>query len=525
VSAWALKPARALGLIALGLLLMGASDDLRRLTPPEVLARLPPPPDKPAFAILSRAPYAELKFHRLFLKNLRPSPAQNEVTLEFSTPVEGPLFEQLKGVLPEWVDAAFTGYDSAVIHARRPVSFSAVPDPDGFTLRIVPQGFAAKPPPQTAYDALPYGPPLYEQDYDRAAFAPLRRDTPRDPLPPRARRAVEAGVGDWRAADRYHAVAMAEGLRGPWRGSLVEPGPTVALNSEWRHSEDDQTVIETGAKAVLPLAGAFALAAEGAMIRATASAVRKLDGTFGSVNLYEGVGSLSLLYNNGATDARVSALYSRAGAGARLSYAGRRLDSESEVSGAYREGYRQTAETIADRAFADSVQLRHAQRIAQGVWGEAALRANRYGVNGDDEVAKTAGFAASLRTIGELAGWATGLSYDVAGEYAFDKHDYPAAGGGTFLPLNIRNREVHAVSASASRPLGSDLWFDAYGGWAVDRYDGNGPLGGLMVRYAAPGGFGISAGISHSEVSARQGENGTITSAGIVIRYTARAAD
>jgi hypothetical protein len=78
---------------------------------------------------------------------------------------------------------------------------------------------------------------------------------------------------------------------------------------------------------------------------------------------------------------------------------------------------------------------------------------------------------------------------------------------------------VHALSASASAALSRGLWLDLYGGWAVDRYADNGPFGGIALRYIPVDGLEISAGASHSTISASQGSSGGVTTGGISLSY------
>ena len=217
-------------------------------------------------------------------------------------------------------------------------------------------------------------------------------------------------------------------------------------------------------------------------------------------------------------DASLEALYSRAGPGAELSLHAPRHQRRNGVFRGLSRALSADGRSRRRPSLASTrAQLRHVQRLAPGLWAKPhcasdALRCGRRRRPGRQRRLRRA----SLRYIQDYLGWSLGLSYDVTGEYLFDSQPLL---GGSFMPLGLRNREVHALSASASAPLGPDFWFDAYGGWAIDRYGRNGPLGGLSLRYTPAEGFDISAGISHSTVSSHQGENHPVTTAGINILY------
>ncbi len=514
------------GIVALGLSLMGA-EQLVRFPPPSALTQPPgampvrlaplppappladrPDPGKAAFAVVSREPFAELEFRSVPLRNATPDPPRNEIRLDFAGPVDPDLFGRLQMVVPEWVEFAYADMGSAIIHARRPGAvFEAFPGQDGFTLRISQAG--AVPPP----------PVLDERAAALAAFAMARPVA--EAHPPYFIRAMHAHIGDWRSIEHYQSVARdARGTQ--LRGSIPVDAFGAWLTSEWRNSRGGQTVGMVILDSQIPiLAYGFGIAVDAKATRAQSNSVKLIDGTTRAVDTYIGSGSFSFYQYFAGQEARLSGLWSNVGPGARLVYANNTGDTEAKFVATYHANYDRTPEAIEDQAFYDEAQFAYARRIADGLWGQSVLRGRRYGVNEYNEIAKTAGWDASIRYIRNVFGFIdAGVAYDGHGEYVIDKTPFkPPGATPAFVPLGMRDREVHAASVSLSTPIMGDLWLDGYGGWAVDRYDSQGYFWGAAFRYEPADMFRILAGASHSEVAIHQGERGPVTTIGVNALY------
>lgn len=482
-----------------------------------------------AFAIVSRSPAAELLFRGMRLTNWRPRPEFNELVLDFAERVDGELFVELERQLPEWIEFAYAGYDSAVIRAKHPADFAVEPVAEGFRVRITFRGSVSHP------GATEYGAELARLDAERgdpssarSELLGLQREDPRNPYVLRTRAGVEARVGDWEAAQRYYALALAErpydeGLREAYDTALRETGSHIAASGEWRRTGGDETLITAQLDGGVALSPRWKISASASNVTVDGDIVQQPDGTDASVSDNVQAASLGIAYMlRGGDTIRLEGIYGEPGPGGRLAFLSRSANSETEAVFAYHEPYPETAEAIAADAVRDRAEFRHARRIARGLWGEAALRVTRYGVDDSDDVARTAGFAASLRFVRDLFGWSAGVAYEIEGEYVFDREVRLDPFATPFTPLGIRNRELHAPSGSLGVTLARDLWLDAYAGYAYDRYGGNGPFGGAALRYTPLPGFEISLGASHTEVSGRPGEEGATTSAGISVSYKLR---
>jgi len=507
--------ARAALLTACAALTMAAA-------PPPPPLRLPPPPEGTAFAVVVSEPYLELKFHDVYLLSARQSEGANEIALDFTAPVPPGLLERLPAVLPEWFEYAYSGYDSAVIRTIRQANFAATPLPDGFLLRIDP---VTAPGNTVALDAQRARLEAAQGNTTeaRAALDDLQAQNPRDPYVLRTRAGVEASVGDWRAAERYYALAQMEqpddlGLRGSIADVRRELGPEISSSITYTHHDNENLVAGTG-RIDYPVMNRLGILGELSVSHATGDGVELTNGTIVSVDdtIFSGAAGITYAFPGGSSG-EIAALFSDAGIGARASYLARTAMSETEITGIYGASYGETAGAIASAATQDTIILRHARRVADGLWGEAALRLHRYS-DDESEIARTAGFTASLRYLREFYRWTGGVSYEVEGEYLLDEDLRPDGLGGFYLPLGLRNQEIHAFSASASTPLSQNAWFDAYAGWAIDRYAGNGVFGGFALRYIPVEGLELTAGLSHSTVSAAQGSSGAVTSGGVSLIY------
>jgi hypothetical protein len=450
-----------------------------------------PAPD--ALTIVSRGPAVEIRIRGVSLKSVRADDAQNTIAFDFNGPVNEAPFAKLQDELPDWIDMAYTGYDNAVIKAKRPVTFLAKAERDGFSLRIVPREGApgAPPPDMRAADDESGGPP-----------APVDRRA-------------------WKMVQTYFTRASAErrfdtALRGAYDAFRDGAASVVTIAADWRHS--DGAMLASGtAHADIAMGDGIRLLGDVHDTLVNARAVRRLTGAVTGYDYNDVSGSIGVGVPLDGAVGTVEALYGRSGVGARLGLSEVFDDWHLGMVAAYREPYAETAEAVADRAERDYSSLFAAGQIFDGLWAAGEVRATRYGVHADSDVAGTLGFHAGLRY--ELDGWPLSLTYDVDGEYVLGSHKYAGAPPTPFVPLSITEREVHRFGGAFSDTLSDALWFDVFGGFAVDRYSKDGPYGGAALRYTPAPGFDLSLTGRYSAVSEREGERGNVLSAGLTLTY------
>lgn len=171
---------------------------------------------------------------------------------------------------------------------------------------------------------------------------------------------------------------------------------------------------------------------------------------------------------------------------------------------------------VNNRADADSVVLGTAGELPYGLWGSASGHYTRYGVHGDADVARTAGWDAGLRWQANV--WDSllaGIAYDGNGDYRTNDSTFTGAAPSPFVPLGVRSIENHAVTLNLSSTFGDGLWFSGYAGWVRDRFASDGLLAGLDLHCTPEPGVEIALGFRQSAVSYTQGETGRQTTAGL----------
>ena len=407
--------------------------------------------------------------------------------------------------------SAYSGYDSAAIRATRPVTFMTRPEGDGFGLRLVPR-----------QEQPPMRPALRGQIDGNGAFVPagLQREDPRQAFAlrgPQYGHHTRDGIAE---TLRQQPMALTQGIEN--KAADDERGGYASLSAGWRHPEHGD-IAKAELSAGVPVGGGLTLIGSVEDTYSHGTSVRRIDGTAPSLNEHAIAAAAGLAFSFGGVtgpgEVRGEALWGKSGWGGRLAYAERMRGGNWGLTADYRAPYEDTLEAAGNDAYQTRAQFAVAHRIAGGLWGQAVLRATRYGVDGDDHVADTAGASASLRYLADLGGIWGGLTYEFNGDYVLDSHKYQGAWPTKFTPLAIRTYEVHALSASLSTELAHGFWADIYGGYAIDRYGPDGYFAGGDLRYAFAPGWALTLGGGHSQVSTRQGETGAETSAGLKLVF------
>lgn len=453
------------------------------------------PPPNSELTIVSRGPEAEFRVRGVSLKSVRADDAQNEVAFDFNGPVSDEAFARLEAELPDWIEMAYAGYDNAIIRAKRPVTFLTRAEADGFSLKMVARDGAA---------------PLRGPDDDGAP----------PPFTPRAERG-------WHAATDAIARASAERpfdalLRGGYDMLRVGDASFVAVAADWRHTKGT-TLYTSNGHLDAGVTDDIHLLADMRDVVVNTRAVRQLTGAMAPLNVNDVSGSAGVNVTFDGAKISAEGLYGRSGFGGRLGAAITGDDWEFGLSAAYHEPYTETAEAIALKGARDYSALFASGQIFDGLWATGEARATRYGIEGDQNIARSAGWHAGLRY--DIAGWPLSLDYDGDGEYLFDVRKVVGPAPSPFVPLSLRTRELHQFGGSFSDSWDDALWFDLYGGYAIDRYGKDGPYGGAALRYAAGPGFDIALNGRYSTASERQGENGNVMSAGFSLTYAWGAVD
>ena len=146
-------------------------------------------------------------------------------------------------------------------------------------------------------------------------------------------------------------------------------------------------------------------------------------------------------------------------------------------------------QAMIDRATRDRVAAGRRQVLPSDLGGRLEVGANRYGITGDRDAGSTVSVNGEVRQ-GNLAGL-RGLSvaYLLEAEYLLRRDERTTAGGQRYAPLQLLDREVHAVALGYAQSWRTDrpgtlITTELSAGYGVDRFGRAGPIIGGAVGYA-----------------------------------------
>jgi hypothetical protein len=468
------------------------------------------------YQVMSQGPDGlEVRFHGMPLRGVHADDSQNALSIDFAQPVDGAVFDRLPGELPQWVSMAYANFDNGVIRSPRPVTFLTRAEPDGFSLRIVPRGA-----PQMAQNAAPYPPP----PPIRGAYGPVQQQIYPAPQPgPATAPGGFHAYGEYAPLRNYEGQELAIRRGDPmWlaaynRAALVgDSGVGISSEANWYHGGD--VVVSTDLNGKFTFLPGMSFVGDVKYTNLTGKTVRLADGTIAAsrnTDLVTGVGGfafelgrdselkLEASEGNNITGGRAT-LYSGGPAG----FGYLKVD--------YHSPYLDTPTAVAYRADTDTVVGGVGGQLWYGLWGSVGGHYARYGVHGDADVGRTAGWDANLRWQADVwNGLLAGLSYDGHAEYLASNDTRTGTAPTPFIPLGLRNIENHAVTATLSSTVFDGVWFSGYAGWVTDRYASDGLMAGLDLHYVPQPGVDFALGVRQSQVSYTQGETGRQTTAGL----------
>jgi hypothetical protein len=465
----------------------------------------------PAYQIVSNDPSGlEIRFHGVAIRGVHADDSQNALAIDFQQPVDGAMFDQLPQAAPQWIAMSYCNFDNGIIRSNRPVTFLTRAEPDGFSLRMVPRG------PGPVAQTAPPPPPMRPGYSDQQVWPP-----PPGPVPP----AVAAGFhtyGEYAAIRAYEAQELAIRRGDPmWQlayaRASMQSDTALSLRNEtsWYHGGD--RMIATSLDAKLSFAPGVAFVGDVKWTNVRGRNTRLASGAFADTKADKVSGAAGLALELGRdTEFRVQGVMGNDVTGGKLNLYSGTPTSFAFVEAAYHKPYLDTPTAVNFRADTDTGTIGYTQLLVPGLWGSLAGHYTRYGVHGDADIGRTAGWDGSLRwDIPIWAGLLAGISYDGHGEYVIDNDTRAGAVPTPFVPLGIRNMENHAVALNLSGFLGDGFWFAGYAGWVTDRYASNGLLAGLDLHYTPQPGVDLALGVRQSAVSYTQGERGNQLTAGL----------
>ena len=468
----------------------------------------------PGYEVISNDPSGlELHFHGVPMRSVHADDSQNALAIDFLQPVDGALFDRLHGDLPQWISMSYANFDNGVIRSPRPVTFLTRPESDGFSLRIIPRG----PPPQQAFQAAP--PQIRGSYSDRPHQQQLYPLPPAAP-PPQA--AAFHTYGEYAQLRAYAAQELAQRRGDPmWQlayaRAAMQAGSGLGIRNKtsWYHGGD--RTIATDLDLKLSFAPGMAFVGDVTYTAVTGANVRLANGAIGGISTDIITGSGGFAFELGH-DSELKLLASQGNdiTGGRLSLYSGTANGFGTIDVTYHAPYLDTPTAVNYRGQTDSAKIGYVQQLMPDLWGHVAGHYTRYGVHGDADVARTAGWDAGLRWNADVwSGLLAGIAYEGHGDYLTANDSRTGAAPTPFVPLGIRDMEDHAITANMSGSLGEGFWFAAYGGWVKDRFGGDGLLAGLDLHYMPSAGMDLALGVRQSAVSYSQGERGNQLTAGL----------
>jgi hypothetical protein len=472
--------------------------------------------EAPSYQIVSNDPNAlEVRFHGLPLRGVHADDSQNALSIDFQQQVDGSLFDRLPRDTPQWVSMAYANFDNGVIRSPRPVTFLTRNEVDGFSLRIVPR---SGPAPMVAQN-VPPPPPM------RGPIGPVQQQlypAPAPYVPPQEAYGGFHTYGEYAQLRAYEAQELAIRRGDPmWQlaygRAAMQSGSGLGIRNEtsWYHGGDLMIASDLDAK--LSFLPGMAVIGDLKWTDVRGKNVRLATGAIADTNKDIVTGAAGFAFELGRdSELKLEGLEGNSVTGAKLGLYSGQPNGFGYIDVNFHQPYVETPTAVNNRADTDNVTVGYSQQLWYGLWGSVAGHYTRYGVHGDADVARTAGWDANLRwNTAVWDGLLAGISYDGHGEYLTENDLRTGAAPTPFVPLGIRNMENHAVTLNLSSALGDGFWFAAYAGWVTDRFASNGILAGMDLHYTPTDGMDLALGVRQSAVSYTQGESGNQLTAGL----------
>jgi len=473
------------------------------------------------YQVISNGPDGmEIRFHGVPLRSVHADDNQNALSIDFQQPVDGAMFDHLPADVPQWVSMAYANFDNGIIRSPRPVTFLTRAESDGFSLRIVPRG--GPPPQQMAQNmAPPMSGPAPMPAYGAYPVQQQLWPPPQPGAPPPVSAAFHS-YADYAQLRDYAAQELAVRRADPmwltaYGRAAMQADSGIGISNEWNWYHGGDQMIGADLSGKLSFLPGIALVGDGTYTNVTGKNVRLADGTIAntSTDLFSGAGGFAFELGRDS-ELRLEASQGNDVTGGRITLYSGTPTGFGYMKVAYHAVDLDTPTAIANRADTDSATVGMAGELWYGLWGSASGHYTRYGVHGDADVARTAGWDAGLRWQTNVwDGLLAGIAYDGHGDYRSSEASFTGAAPTPYVPLGIRSIENHAVTLNLSSTFWNGVWFSGYAGWVTDRYSSNGLLAGLDLHYTPAPGVDLALGVRQSAVSYVQGETGRQTTAGL----------
>jgi tetratricopeptide (TPR) repeat protein len=430
-----------------------------------------------------------------------------ELLIRFDRHLEAPKIDDLPKQAPKWIEGISTGFDTMLLRASRDVNYQIEKRENEIIITMTPAQ-AVAPLPAEAEAAAQSRLDLLEARLlaatgrEAQALESLRGLAGKNPTNTQmlsSLASLEHSFGRWRRADALYQQALAqdptnEELIAAQAGLRREQAPRI-------HFETDRKMVSNLQREQIQRLSGHTFLTPSLRAGFTydqnfihASNLLRPNGEISPADVFRQRGEISLQndYEDGSI-VRGALLAGPSGVGLGFRYA--RPDTRGQTSfvGDWQRPYWEYIETVVNDGTRDRVEIRRQHRLAPRLLGTIAAALNRYGLDGDRNVATTFAFDGNLSYTHWISRTPLTFEYYFDGESRRSIETRTTAEGLLFNPLPLVSREVHSVAVMTGSNIVRYWRAEGFMGYAWDRLGGRTPFFGGRVNYEGPGGLGAAA--------------------------------
>jgi len=414
-----------------------------------------------------------------------------ELVLRFGRAVEALDLGDIQRRLSRWIESASAGYDTVLLRMLPGVIVDIRAAPG--STRIALSGTASGDP--AAARRLEQLRARLEAESGQTAAAEARlsalaRAQPTDPDIMVQRAGLAEKQGRWPKALGLYDQALGQrpddgDLREARRRLARERQSQVKVEPEYQrvHGADRQWMLKASAFHYPDEGRTAGTAVE--IRRLSDGNLRRLDGSSAPASLWREKAELYYGIDVGASalvTGRLLATNRTPGAG--IEWSDKRSDVDLKFGAAYREAYWDIKEAIPADATVDKVYARAQAQLGEALSFNGGAALNRYGVEDDVDVARTAKWDVGVRRGLRLWSDEASIGYSIDAESVGHRETRRSAAGVGYRTLPVRSRETHSFDLTLRHEFAFESWLAGQIGWSVDRLtDAKGPLGNLKLSH------------------------------------------
>lgn len=420
-----------------------------------------------------------------------------EIILKFERPINAVEIGRITRGKFGWIAGVSTGFDTVLLLAGRDVSYTVSSDGNMVIVKLLMVEEGAKKENDASGKlrlALLKSRLLLEtgREYEARRFLKeLVMKFPQNSSVLVACANIERNFGRFYDAYRFYGRALKaapenEDAKRGFARLKCEIAPRIRLSADLKKIKGRQREFILGVRATLFVDEDVVAGVEHFRNWLDAGSVFTLDGT---KREYSGVRYKSAFYikkffDNGSSVAW-SLFPNEKDAGFGLTYELRDRRGKTTFNAEIDRANWEYVEGIVNGAVRDMLQIGRQQRFRRWFF-TASTAVERFGVADERIIAGAYSAAGTARYLFSSAWPQVSLGYGLDARYAHSVRKRTGAFG-SFMPLPVEDKEIHSVDIGYINLLQKTLRFEAYSGYAWDRFGSHGPLAGLLLAYGNPG--------------------------------------